>query len=35
MFPGVAHATEIFENRRFKYKELKLITNGFKNVIGK
>ncbi|CAL4990857.1 unnamed protein product [Urochloa decumbens] len=32
---GVARATEIFENRRFKYKELKLITNGFKNVIGK
>jgi hypothetical protein len=35
MCPGVAHATDIFENRRFKYKELKLITNGFKNVIGK
>ncbi|CAO1940495.1 unnamed protein product [Urochloa humidicola] len=32
---GVTRATEIFENRRFKYKELKLITNGFKNVIGK
>ncbi|KAF0896626.1 hypothetical protein E2562_026741 [Oryza meyeriana var. granulata] len=33
--PDVTRATNPFENRRFKYKELKLITDGFKTIIGK
>lgn len=35
MLLGVTRAANPFENRRFKYKELKLITDDFRNVIGK
>uniref|UniRef100_A0A0E0IEM2 non-specific serine/threonine protein kinase n=1 Tax=Oryza nivara TaxID=4536 RepID=A0A0E0IEM2_ORYNI len=33
--PDVTGATNPFENRRFKYKELKLITDSFKTIIGR
>ncbi|KAL6654413.1 hypothetical protein ACP70R_007878 [Stipagrostis hirtigluma subsp. patula] len=33
--PGLRRATNPFENRRFKYKELKVITCDFKKTIGK
>uniref|UniRef100_A0A0D9XVM1 non-specific serine/threonine protein kinase n=1 Tax=Leersia perrieri TaxID=77586 RepID=A0A0D9XVM1_9ORYZ len=33
--PDVTGATNPFENRRFKYKELNLITDGFKTIIGR
>lgn len=33
--PDVARSANPFENRRFKYKELKVITNDFNNVIGR
>nr|AAX95365.1 hypothetical protein [Oryza sativa Japonica Group]ABA95472.1 Senescence-induced receptor-like serine/threonine-protein kinaseprecursor, putative [Oryza sativa Japonica Group] len=36
MWPAdVTRATNPFENRRFKYKKLKFITDGFKTTIGK
>jgi predicted Ser/Thr protein kinase len=32
---GGARASNPFESRRFKYKELRVITDDFRNVIGK
>jgi hypothetical protein len=34
MWSGVAPASNPLESRRFKYKELKVITDDFKNLIG-
>lgn len=35
MWSGGARASNPFESRRFKYKELRVITDDFKNIIGK
>jgi hypothetical protein len=33
--PDVSHSANLFENRRFSYKELKRITNNFDTVVGR
>lgn len=33
--PDVSHSANLFENRRFSYKDLKRVTNNFDTIIGR